>query len=270
MKRNFWELAKWHQTFKISLARHLAYKLNLLLLFVLPSVVFFLIKYNLWVSIFTLGNHEVIQGYSLSRMLEYQAWVLIVGLLGQGYINHNLSEDIRLGRISSYLLYPFDFWKYHTAAFLAFQSIEVCICLVTLVAIALSGVVAFHGVLELLVGFFLVLLVGFLWFLLQFTLGLIAFWLEETWVLRVMLVTVAQFFSGAIIPLELFPEVLQTGLKYTLFPYLTAVPVQVFMGTNKISAALAILVTIIWIIIVALAAVGIWKIGIKQYRAAGI
>ena len=41
--------------------------------------------------------------------------------------------------------------------------------------------------------------VGVFWFQIQFFLALSAFWLEETWVLRVIFLIVAQFLSGAVI-----------------------------------------------------------------------
>src|SRR5690606_15115581 len=101
------ELDKWLQTIRISWTKQMAYKINFVLLIIGPTVVFFFIKYNLWSSIYGMEGVENIQGYDLPKMLTYQVWVMIVAFIAQGYNSMNLAEDIRLGRISSYLIYPF-------------------------------------------------------------------------------------------------------------------------------------------------------------------
>ena len=47
----------------------------------------------------------VLQGYDFDQMLQYQLLVLIVSLMAQGHNSMKLADDIRLGRISSYLIY---------------------------------------------------------------------------------------------------------------------------------------------------------------------
>ena len=79
-------------------------------------------------------------------------------------------------------------------------------------------------------GLIFCLAVSFFWFNLQYLLGLLAFWLEETWVLRVIFQIIVQFFSGSLLPLEFFPKAWVEILIFTPFPYLTHLPVNLFMG----------------------------------------
>ena len=105
--------SKWIETFKISWSNRMAYRLNFVLQIVGPAIVFFFVKYSLWSAIFDTAKSSVIQGYDLTTMITYHVWVMIIALLAQSSNSINISEDIRLGRISSYLIYPFDFWKYY-------------------------------------------------------------------------------------------------------------------------------------------------------------
>jgi len=85
------ELSKWMATVRISWSKHLAYKLNFVLLVIGPTLVFFFVKFSLWKAIFSLEGVTTLQGYDLRRMLNYQAWTLLVGLLAQGYNSMNLA-----------------------------------------------------------------------------------------------------------------------------------------------------------------------------------
>ena len=40
----------------------------------------------------------------------------------------------------------------------------------------------------------------------QYIIGILAFWLDETWVMRVLVGLIAQFLSGSILPLEFYPS----------------------------------------------------------------
>lgn len=265
-------LAKWGATVRVAWAKTLAYKLNFLLLVLGPVLVFFFIRYQVWSAIYRLEGISSLQGYSFEQMLAYQVWVMIVGFVALSYNGMNLSEDIRLGRISAYLVYPFGFWSFHASSFLAFAGIQLGVAAVTLLAVWGVGWVSVAP-LALLNGLGFALAVGCFWFQLTFLIGILSFWLEETWVLRVMMVTVSQFFSGALIPLEFFPDWLVKGLKYLPFPYINYVPVRLLMGESLAelgSLAQAWAVLLAWLAIVALASRWLWRRGIGNYTAAGM
>lgn len=259
----------WLSTVRLSLSHQMAYKVNFLLLVIAPSLVFFLVKYNFWSSLYILSGKESLQGYSLETMLQYQAYVLLVTLLAQGYNNMALAEDIRLGRISSYLLYPFSFWKFHTGSFAAFQLLQIGTASLTLAVIFITELIPSPSLSSLAAGILLSTLSAVLWFSVQFCLGLLAFWLEETWVLRVMFIITAAFFSGSFLPLEFFPATLREIMIWLPFPYLTYEPVRAFMGTID-SLGRACTIVVVWISVIALIAGIMWRRGVKLYTAAGI
>jgi len=263
-------LRKWIYTVRIELASQLAYKLNFLLLVIGPAAVFFSIKVNLWWSIFQARQGAPVAGYTFDHMLRYQSLVLIVTLLGQSYANRNISDEIRLGRISAFLLYPFGFISYHLGSFGAAQILNVATTLLLLLALYFYGIFPIADLSSFIAGVSLTLLVSIQWFFVWFLLSSSAFWLEESWVLRVIFILTARFLSGAVIPLELFPEVLQTALRYTPFPYLTYVPVQVFAGNYTGSLMEASCLTLFWTLSAMALALAVWRKGVRLYSAAGI
>ena len=104
---------------------------------------------------------------------------------------------------------------------------------------------------------------------LQYLTGMMAFWLEETWILRVMIMMITAFFSGAIIPLDLFPPQLVDFLNYTPFPYLTFYPIKIFMGEfSNLSIPYAVLS--FWIVVFMIINHLLWRRGLKLYTAAGM
>jgi ABC-2 type transport system permease protein len=261
---------KYVSTIRIELSSQLAYKLNFILLILGPAAVFFFIKVNLWWSIFTVRENEPVAGYSFERMLEYQVYVLVATLLSQAYVSRNISEDIRFGRISAFLLYPTSFMGYHFGAFSAAQILNVATVALVLSLVWISGIIPIASVAAFVSGLALTFVVSLLWFSIWFLLSCTAFWLDEAWVIRVMFAIVARFLSGAVIPLDIFPEGLRTLLWYTPFPYLTFVPVQTMMGTPPVDFVEALTITLAWLAIASSCAYLIWRRGLRLYSAAGI
>lgn len=261
-------IVKWCQTIGMAINNLLAYRVNFFLLVIGPSLVFFLIKYQLFHTLYQTQNLQSIRGYSQADMLTYQSWVLIVTLLAQSHNSTRLAEDIRLGRITPFLLYPFSLFQFHACNFLALfmiQSLTVCVFAAILVYSDTLRNLG-HGVVP---GLALIFLVAVLWFLLQYAIGLLSFWLEQTWVMRVLFQILAQFMSGALLPLELYPQTLRDLILWTPFPYLTWMPARICMyGTDSFSTHLLILG--FWILLAYLLVRLIWNRGLRMYTAAGM
>lgn len=264
------ELNKWRKTISISLSRYMAFKVDFFLTLVAPSFVFIAINYNIWRSIYQSRAGESIAGFSMDQMLHYQCWSFVVALLVRSHRTWNLSEDIRLGRITAFLLYPFNVWKYYACEFIAFQFLQVTTAFLAIGALQLFGLIPPISLQACGLGIAFSLLVSVLWFVCDFTFGLASFWLEETWTVRQIFGFFAVLFSGAFIPLELFPEGLRSVLVYTPFPFITSVPAHIFLGTGSTSLWEATTILLGWIGLFGLGAGIIWRRGLRLYAAAGI
>lgn len=264
------EFKKWRRTIAASLTRQMAYKADFLLTLVAPIAVFSIVSYAVWRAIYSLRAGANIGTFSMEQMLQYQCWALIAALLIRSHRSWNLSEDIRMGRITSFLLYPFELWKFHASEFIAFQIVETAIAIFAIATMVATGILPVPNPQHLLIGFTFSLGVGALWFVLEFFFGLLAFWLEETWVMRFVFNLFAVLLSGAFIPIELFPTALQSILGFTPFPLITSLPVHFFLGTATTSLAHAYLTLVAWIAGLALLSHFTWRRGITLYSASGM
>jgi ABC-2 type transport system permease protein len=259
----------WLQTVYVAWSNLLAYRVKFFLLVIGPALVFFFVKFSLWSSIYEQQGNRELAGLSREAMLGYQAMVLIVSLLAQGHNSTRLAEDIRLGRITAYLIYPFSLFEFHASSFIALQSVQIITSsVVFLMAISLGLFTAINLVF-VVKGLVLCFFVSLLWFLIQYCLGLLAFWLEQTWVMRVLFQIIAQFLSGSILPLEFFPQGLRDALMFSPFPYLTWVPAKTML-TGEGSIIYAVGILCFWIMVASLLARLIWNRGLRMYTGAGM
>ena len=264
------EYFKWLQSLKISISKNLNYKINFLLMMVIPVLVFFSIKYNLWNSIYTTNSSESIKGYTLSQMIEYQFWILIFELFVRShFFSRNISEDIRLGKISAFLLYPFGFIKYQLSLFLSDKLIQFFIGVFSFfVAVALGWIqIPTMGI--LFKASIFIFMVSTFWFFTQLLVGFLSFWLEETWSINISVRFISAFLSGSIIPLDLYPELMSRILLWTPFPYLIYIPVRILMG-EPVDVGFSLFVLFMWILILFFCVQLVWKKGLKLYTGAGI
>jgi ABC-2 type transport system permease protein len=202
-------------------------------------------------------------------MIQYQFWNALIIILSQSYFAFNISEDIRLGRISSFLIYPFPFWSFHTCSFIAFQIIQLFIATLTFITFYYMGFLPMPSANSLVLGLLYSQLVAFFWFTLQYTTGLLGFWLEETWILRVIAQILTRFLSGSIIPITFFPQEFLALLKYTPFPYLAYYQIQFFQG-NFSNFSIAVAALIVWSFLLWFFNNFLWNKGLRLYTAAGM
>ncbi|MBI2518939.1 MAG: ABC-2 family transporter protein [Bdellovibrio sp.] len=265
---------KWSQTIRIWWGQYTAYRINFFLQVIGPVLVFFFVKYSLWREIYkgignSADNPVMIGGFTLDSMLQYHGWILVFSMLTQGNANFDLSTDIRLGKISTYLIYPFNFWEYQTAGFFAFQTLEWPVAFFTASILAACNVIYFPTAAALVGVLMLAMFISILQFTLQFLAGLVAFWLEETWVLRVLLNIITTFLSGAVIPLDLFPQTLKSILAYSPFPYMVYYPVKVAMGLHPLEPKVFIILSA-WALVFCTFNVMVWRRGLRLYTGAGM
>ncbi len=264
------EYLKWLQSLKTALSKSLHYKINLFILMIAPSAIFFIIKYNLWTSIYSVHSSESIQGYSLSRMIEYQFWILILDLFVRSvFFSQSLSQDIRLGRISAFLLYPFNYISYQSSLFAADKLLQLFIGGLSLFLAVVFGWIALPPAGVLLKAGIFILMVSAFWLFIQLAVGFMAFWLEETWSINVSVRFISAFLSGSIIPLDLYPKIMAEFLMWTPFPYLAYAPVKILMR-EPVEFGFSLLILFVWLLALLFFVQRIWKRGLRLYSGAGI
>jgi len=105
-------------------------------------------------------------------------------------------------------------------------------------------------------------------FMIQYTLAMLAFWIERAQSVESLWFFPYLFFSGLIAPLDVFPEVMVKILYWTPFPYLIYFPSALLLGL-PVSMIKGFAVMLAWILAVTIVNRWAWHRGLKQYSGMG-
>ena len=258
---------------KLVWSERLVYRVNFLLE-ILSGLFSSVILVFLWIAIYRSSGRHGIGGYQLAEMATY--------ILGGGLINTFIlttaenpetSQSIQDGTLSNLLvtpISPYGVWLVRDLGTKLF-----------LFMVGMAGYAAvlflFRELLVLRLGaghlafFFLSLaLAALLHFLIFEALSLLAFWIENTYGIRFTMRVIMEVVGGAIIPLSLFPDILQNIFLFLPFPFLIYLPMRIYLGKIPLGEiGLELLKEMAWIAALGLVNVILWKRGLRQYVSMG-
>lgn len=262
------------QVFSLELRRRLAYRVGFWVQFLGNISMTLATSYFLWDAIFSSTGKATIGGFSFYKMVLYYIVVRFIQQMLEGFESSDIQQDIYTGQLNRYIIYPVSLilWKY--AANLArlviyaqqlLASIVIYLLLFPVpadVAISLKSVSMFLGAL---------LIAGLIHYLFTFSVGLIAFWVEQVWTLVVMFRFVGALAGGAIIPLALFPRWCSAMLDYLPFKIIFTFPVQALFGELSWHIWLSLMLQgLAWSCVVYLIASVLLYLGKYRYTGVGI
>lgn len=105
--------------------------------------------------------------------------------------------------------------------------------------------------------------------LIDFIAGLLAFWTDRAYGPRFMVLVMVQFLSGAYLPIDAFPPIVQKMLHATPFPSLIFAPIATLIEGPGPEMWGLLRVQWIWIVALGGALALIWKKGLRGYEAYG-
>jgi ABC-2 type transport system permease protein len=227
-----------------------------------------LVMMAMWIGLAADGP---VGGYGASDFAAYFLAVFLVRQLTVVWVVWELDREIRLGELSPKLLLPIDpLWK-HAIENLA----EKVVRLPLVVVPVLAGLWWAGAQLPLTVaslGGFVLLLTGawMIRFFQQYATGLLTFWTDQTVGLERVWFSVSLVLSGALAPLDLFPDRVRALLPYTPFPYLVDVPVRALLGQLTGPELLqAFVVQAAWGSAFIIGSRWLWRHGLRRYGAVG-
>lgn len=114
---------------------------------------------------------------------------------------------------------------------------------------------------------FIVLISYLLSFFISFSLGLLAFWLDEVWGFQNLKEVLFIFLGGVALPYQIFPQAMQSFLSWTPFPYLINWPMR--LGIIQ-PIFLEIIIAIFWLLFFVFLGFLGWRNGLKKYSGMGV
>lgn len=265
-------MRKYLQIFKISFQQELAYRASFVMWRVRNVMQIFLVFF-LWDAVFS-DSSRIVFGYDRVKILTYVFLILILKSIVTSTKTVNIAGEIASGNLTNYLLKPMNFFKYWLTRDIASKTLNLMFAVVEVFLLYLLLKPPFfiqNNFLSITIFFIVLILAVVIFFLLLSLVSLTPLWLpEQTWGPIFLLITITEFLSGGIFPLDILPQSLQNALYLTPFPYLLFVPAQVYLGKFSTSFALkGMVVAVFWIFLLLYAIKKVWTRGLLVYRAEG-
>lgn len=246
------------------------YRLNFALwrLRVMLSV---LTMYFLWLAIIPKDGRFGI--YDQSLMLTY---ILGGGLLSSLILSsrsYGVGDHITSGDLSNYLVRPINYLAFWFAQDIGDKVMNISFAIFELAALFLIlkppvFIQTDPSFLALAVVSSVIAI--FLYFFLNFLIGLVGFWSPEVWAPRFIFIILITFFAGGLFPLDILPETIYEIAKFLPFTYLIYFPIKIYLGQlSAVQIYSGLAVAIIWVAILYLVVKFVWQRGLKIYTAYG-
>lgn len=229
------------------------------------------IFYFIWTGVYQ--DRESIRGYGYEDMISYIVVGRILIAMFNWGLNGYISRLIRTGNIIVQLLYPLGFMG--RLFFMGIGSNLFINFFFTALPVYVFSVFAF-GVrvdykLSNMVFFFISLFLGFvIMFLFDFLMGSLNFWTENSWGIQTIKSSFLRFFSGSLVPLEFFPDVLRNLADILPFKSVVYIPANIFLGRMDTALILhSFAVQAAWIIAFFIISRLVYASGIKRINIYG-
>lgn len=227
--------------------------------------------FYLWLAILSTTNLGTITAEDL--LAYYLLAFLIERLTSNRRVTDNLEEDIVTGKLAIYFVRPIPIYSNHLAEYLSQLSINGILMVpiaIGLLKILTPSIIQLNPQVLLIFSLF-VILSGLCQFLIFYIIGLLAFWLERVWGIRMGFYWILSFLSGRLIPLYLFPPFLKQWINLLPFRFFTYELVMILLTPLDLMIIIpSLLFLLMWVLIFLLLSWFILRWGEKKFLGYGI
>ncbi len=239
-------------------------------LFVGP--VLFLVQVFIWSAVFS--GRETVHGLTLEQMITYYAVVAVINYFIFDFADWNLQMLIRSGKFLTFLLRPVSHRYFalsqkvgHRSLGLWLELTPVVLIFIFLFHINLRPAYPIWALISIALSFLMM-------FLVNYCIGMAAFWLTNTDGIRRMFMILRDVCAGMFIPLSFFPEMLQKVMFVLPFQFITYVPTRVFIGSYELAGFTMTIPQIVGLQVIAVCCMWfvselLWRMGIRRFTGVG-
>ena len=216
-----------------TIKEYIVYRSHMMVsLFVGP--VYFIVQYFIWTAVYggvaSHSNAGTLNGIEYMQMIRYFGISALIGYMTWDSADWNLSMLIRTGKFLTFALRPV-----HHPFFALSQKIGHRVLGTLLEALPCTIIFSLLFKIDMRPVYILwtllsILLAYFIYFYVNYILGIASFWIVESQGIRSFYYLLYGVFSGSFIPLVFFPKPLQIIQFFLPFQYTSYVPAMVFIG----------------------------------------
>jgi ABC-2 type transport system permease protein len=253
--------------FSYSIKKFLMYRVYLISEVLSSLILPIILNFFLWKSLLEANPIN----YNLKEMMRYIIISNVILLFTQIHVEYDLERDIKTYRLGQKLLLPVSYltsisYRYISTSLATFAIIYLPIIIATsfFTGIDVQVIRILYFVITLIVGFLLNAMFSFI-------IGSLSFWLTEIWGIAAIRNLLTGLLSGAIFPLDILPEKIESIMLITPFPYMTYVPSKLICDPNFNIQIVnrGLIISIFWVLGLSFIAFLLMKNGLKKYTSNG-
>ncbi|MCS7013672.1 MAG: ABC-2 family transporter protein [Chloroherpetonaceae bacterium] len=263
-------MRKYFFVYRATLQRFVEYRSELVIDFVGKIFIPISVQGLLWKAVTESTETGRIASYDFSSLIQYSLFsIIIYNLMKTDYTEREIARAIREGDLNKFLSKPIDFATYYFAVFLGDNTPVIVSGMLLYLACAATGILSMNWlmlgctILATFLGMVVAYMMGFL-------IAMLAFWMDEVWTLFVMKNLVLWFLTGHLIPLDMFPPVVQTLSRVLPFGYLAYFPTKLLTNQLTLSETLWGLGAVLsWAMVFYISYKLFWNYALRKYGAFG-
>ena len=262
-------MKKYLYIFKATLIEELSYILNILFSFI-HFIIMMFIFVNLWQYIYSDSN-QIINGYGLEQMIWY---VLVTEMIWFGTRNKTLtteiSQDIKTGNIAYNINKPYNYIFYILSKHIGNTTIKTIMFWILGIIIGLCFVGPIPGFKLIYIPLVMIsiLLASLITSIIRISISVLSFWIEDSspfqWVYDKLILVL-----GTLFPIEMFPGSLTIIMRYTPIYVVSYGPAKLIVDFSISTFANIIIAQIVYLVIVILIALLLFKKGVRKLNVNG-
>ncbi|WP_374384677.1 ABC transporter permease [Dongia sp.] len=187
------------------------------------------------------------------------------------WLIREMDRQVRLGQLSHHLLRPAPLYWRLIGHQLSDNAIRLPVILI-IVPLGLFLFDAWPAVQGARLPLFLLslLLAVLIHFHLELSIGLTAFWTDQSWAFEDFYTVAFYLLTGFTVPLTMFPETMQHVLSWLPWRYMFGLPVEFLMGEHAGAQLVGLIAgQILWLGLTAGTALLLWRRGLRRFTGAG-
>jgi len=233
----------------------------------------FLVMTSIWRAVYAQGGG--IGGLTLDDMILYYGVSTLISYIIMDFADWNLQMLIRTGKFLTFALRPLHHRFFalsqkigHRILGLLFEFLPVLIIMLVLFNIEFRAASWSWAIISVILGFLMQ-------FYINYSIGLMGFWLVKTEGLRSIVWLLTSVCSGALFPLVILPRVVQGVAFFLPFQYTLYVPTMVFSGSYNLGGFHMGIPAIVaiqagYVLLMYAFSEVLYRISIKRFTAVGV
>lgn len=226
-----------------------------------------------WSGVYREESTQILN-WSLSDIAGYYFLLIIAGALLMTHIEETVGyEDIQYGGLVKFLVKPFAYFWLRFCSELPYRVIQGFFGIVVylLFRLILGNFISFQlSLFQLILALLILVLAYFISFTFKMIVGIASFWIIDAHGLQNLVGAIILIFAGYIMPLELYPHLLNRLAMVLPFAYMIYWPVVAVQGKLVVVELVRVIFSqFLWLVTLVTMYKLVWKNGVKKFTGVG-